>query len=195
MKYVRLSFICDHETDHNFLKIIKPTMNYYQFTTGKPLKSWSWNRQKKLTIIKPTMNYCRSRKWVSTVDLAPFYYWETAENHESDHHWLRIIDRPSILVLKIMKPTTNYDATGSTAILMIVEGREIAFQCFLYQFTTGKPLKNLKLTLEYYATGSRTNIVEFLFARVQMSLNTKLSIVEANETNVIQRLWTGWNFL
>ncbi len=44
----------------------------------------------------------------------------------------------------------RYMAAGRTAILMITEGHETAFNGFWYQFTIGKPLKNLKLTLEYY---------------------------------------------
>jgi hypothetical protein len=35
-----------------------------------------------------------------------------------------------------------------TAILIILEGRETAFNGFKYQFTTGKPSKNLKLNLQ-----------------------------------------------
>ncbi len=42
----------------------------------------------------------------------------------------------------------------STAILIIIEGHETAFNGFWYQFTTGKLLKNLKLTLNYYENGS-----------------------------------------
>jgi hypothetical protein len=42
----------------------------------------------------------------------------------------------------------------NTAILIIFVGRETAFNGFQYQFTTGKPLKNLKLTLNYYENGS-----------------------------------------
>ncbi len=41
-----------------------------------------------------------------------------------------------------------------TAILTIIEGCETAFNGFKYQFTTAKPLKNLKLTLKYYENGS-----------------------------------------
>jgi hypothetical protein len=41
-----------------------------------------------------------------------------------------------------------------TAIPIIIEGHETAFNGFSYQFTTGKPLKDLKLTLEYYGNGS-----------------------------------------
>jgi hypothetical protein len=46
--------------------------------------------------------------------------------------------------------------TKCTAILIISEGHETAFNGFKYQLTTGKPLKNLKLTLNYYyGNGSR----------------------------------------
>jgi hypothetical protein len=38
----------------------------------------------------------------------------------------------------------------STAILTIIEGHETAFNGCEYQFTSGKPLKNLKLTVNYY---------------------------------------------
>ncbi len=38
----------------------------------------------------------------------------------------------------------------STAILIIIEGSETAFNGFWYQFTTGKPLKNMKQTPNYY---------------------------------------------
>jgi hypothetical protein len=36
-----------------------------------------------------------------------------------------------------------------TAILIIIEGHKTAFNGFQYQFTTGNPLKNLKMTLIY----------------------------------------------
>ncbi len=44
----------------------------------------------------------------------------------------------------------------NTAILVIIEALETAFNGFYlyYQFTTGKPLKNLKVTLKYYENGS-----------------------------------------
>jgi hypothetical protein len=41
------------------------------------------------------------------------------------------------------------------AILATIEGQETAFNGFQYQFTTGKPLKNLKLTLNYYENGRK----------------------------------------
>jgi hypothetical protein len=41
-----------------------------------------------------------------------------------------------------------------TAILIIIEGRETVLNGFSYQSTTtGKPLKNLKMTLNYYCIG------------------------------------------
>jgi hypothetical protein len=49
-------------------------------------------------------------------------------------------------------------STWSTAILIIIEGHETAFNGFEYQFTTGKPLKNLKLTLNYYENDNRTTL-------------------------------------
>jgi hypothetical protein len=42
----------------------------------------------------------------------------------------------------------------STAIPIIIEGHETAFNGFEYQITTGKPLKNLKQTLNYYGNGT-----------------------------------------
>jgi hypothetical protein len=41
-----------------------------------------------------------------------------------------------------------------TAISIIIEGHETAFNGFWYQFTTREPLKSLKLTLNYYENGS-----------------------------------------
>jgi hypothetical protein len=41
-----------------------------------------------------------------------------------------------------------------TAIPIIIEGHETASNDFKYQFTTGKPLKYLKPTLNYYENGS-----------------------------------------
>jgi hypothetical protein len=46
-----------------------------------------------------------------------------------------------------------HTCTNGTAIVIIIEGHETAFNCFLYQFTTGKPLRNLKLTLNHYENG------------------------------------------
>ncbi len=37
---------------------------------------------------------------------------------------------------------------------IIIEGGETAFNDFWYQFTTGKSLKNMKLTLNYYENDS-----------------------------------------
>ncbi len=48
----------------------------------------------------------------------------------------------------------NLNANCFPAILIMIEGHETASNCFQYQFTTGKPLKNLKLTLNYYEDGS-----------------------------------------
>ncbi len=47
-----------------------------------------------------------------------------------------------------------YVCMCNTAIPIIIEGHETAFNGFKYQFTTGKPLKNLTLTLNYYGNGS-----------------------------------------
>ncbi len=44
--------------------------------------------------------------------------------------------------------------TMLTAILIIIEGHEMAFNGFWYQFTTGKQLKNLKRSLNYYENSS-----------------------------------------
>jgi hypothetical protein len=44
--------------------------------------------------------------------------------------------------------------TDVTAILIIIAGRETAYNGFEYQFTTGKSLKNLKLALNYCEDGS-----------------------------------------
>ncbi len=41
-----------------------------------------------------------------------------------------------------------------TAIPITIEGHETAFNGFQHQFTIGKPLKNLKPTLNYYGNGS-----------------------------------------
>jgi hypothetical protein len=41
-----------------------------------------------------------------------------------------------------------------TAIPIIIEGQETAYNGFLYQFTTGKPLQNVQLTINYYGNGS-----------------------------------------
>jgi hypothetical protein len=43
---------------------------------------------------------------------------------------------------------------SGTAIPVIIEGHETAFNGFKYQFTSGKPLKDLKPTLNYYGNGS-----------------------------------------
>ncbi len=52
---------------------------------------------------------------------------------------------------------------------IIIEGRETAFDGFEYQFTTGKPLKSLKLTLNYHENGSsRDNSALWLKAQTQM---------------------------
>jgi hypothetical protein len=51
-----------------------------------------------------------------------------------------------------MKKTAG--ASSCTAIPIIIEGHKTAFNGLKYQFTTGKPLKDLKLTLEYYGNGS-----------------------------------------
>jgi hypothetical protein len=50
---------------------------------------------------------------------------------------------------------------GATAILIIIEGSETYSIGFQYQFTTGKPLKNLKLTLNYYENGSMLDKIRF----------------------------------
>jgi hypothetical protein len=43
---------------------------------------------------------------------------------------------------------------NDTAIPIITEGHETAFNGFQHQFTSGKPLKNLKPALNYYGNGS-----------------------------------------
>ena len=43
-----------------------------------------------------------------------------------------------------------------TALPIIIEGHETAFNGFEYQFTTEKPLKDLKLTHNYYGNCSTT---------------------------------------
>jgi hypothetical protein len=50
----------------------------------------------------------------------------------------------------------------ATAIPIIIEGHETAFNGFEYQFTSGKPLKDLKPTLNYYGNGS-TGCVVFVW--------------------------------
>jgi hypothetical protein len=42
----------------------------------------------------------------------------------------------------------------TTAILIIIEGHETAFNGFKYQFTTGKLLKNLQPAFNYDENGS-----------------------------------------
>jgi hypothetical protein len=49
-----------------------------------------------------------------------------------------------------------------TAILLMIEGRETAFNGSKYQFTTGESLKNLKLTLDYYENGCKAFIISSL---------------------------------
>ena len=41
-------------------------------------------------------------------------------------------------------------AVTATLIIIVTEGHQTAFNSIWYQFTTGKPSKNLKLTLNYY---------------------------------------------
>jgi hypothetical protein len=43
---------------------------------------------------------------------------------------------------------------NNTVIPVTMEGHETAINGFEYQFTTGKPLKNLKPTLNYYEDAS-----------------------------------------
>jgi hypothetical protein len=45
---------------------------------------------------------------------------------------------------------------------IIIEGHKMAFNGFEYQFTTGKPLKNTKLTLNYYGNGSMPRVAMLL---------------------------------
>jgi hypothetical protein len=42
-----------------------------------------------------------------------------------------------------------------TGALKIIKGRETAFNAFEYQFSTGKPLKSRKLTLNYFENARR----------------------------------------
>jgi hypothetical protein len=42
----------------------------------------------------------------------------------------------------------------TTPACKIMEGRETVFKSFVYQLTTGKPLKSTKLTLDYFTSGS-----------------------------------------
>jgi hypothetical protein len=44
------------------------------------------------------------------------------------------------------------------AILIIIEGRKTTFSDFWYEFTTEKPLNDLKLTLSYYDNVSRDEV-------------------------------------
>ncbi len=57
---------------------------------------------------------------------------------------------PLVFIIVIVK---IFDFTG-TAIPIIVEGHETAFNGFQYQFTTGKPVKNLKPTFNYCGNDS-----------------------------------------
>jgi hypothetical protein len=72
----------------------------------------------------------------------------------------------------------NYKEYGSTAILIIIRGHETAFNGFWYQFTTGKPLRNLKLTLNYYENGStgQTDLVHALNKAIDLLLKFNFEI-------------------
>jgi hypothetical protein len=65
----------------------------------------------------------------------------------------------------------------TTAILIIIEGHKTAFNGCWYQFTTGKPLKNLKLTLKYCENGST-------------SLTPRLSLFRIKKPSIF--LWPNW---
>ncbi len=64
----------------------------------------------------------------------------------------------------------------STAIPIIVEGHETAFNGFEYQFTTGKLLKNLKPTLNYYGNGSMflCIVYEYTYIHIYTHIHTHL---------------------
>ncbi len=60
------------------------------------------------------------------------------------------------------KSPGNSCQIACTANPIIIEGHETAFNGFSYQFTTGKPLKNLKPTLNYYGNGSIERMIWIL---------------------------------
>ncbi len=55
-----------------------------------------------------------------------------------------------------------------TAIPIIIEGHETAFNGSWYQFTTGKPLQNVQLTINYYGNGSTRLYVYVVFYDVHI---------------------------
>ncbi len=73
-----------------------------------------------------------------------------------------------------------------TAILIIIEGCETVFNGFRYHFTTGKPLKNLKLTLTYYENGSRKTSVFFLVSGFSKIVNWISPLSEVLRGSIVQ---------
>jgi hypothetical protein len=84
-------------------------------------------------------------------------------------YFIFVADMPGSYTQTYMQNDSHYEHMGvcmrpccdcrqnCVAILRIIEGRETAFNGFQYQFTTGKPLKSLKLTPTYYENGSMLN--------------------------------------
>ena len=70
-----------------------------------------------------------------------------------------------ILLLPLYEMLQN--VAHHTAILIIIEGHETASNGFQYQFTTGKPVENLKLTLNYHENGSTVSPVKLVLKTVQ----------------------------
>jgi hypothetical protein len=70
--------------------------------------------------------------------------------------WLRVLAFRKVhnCIAAVMLLTSIYSEMYATAIPIIIEDHETAFNVFQYQFTTGKPLKNLKPTLNCYGNGS-----------------------------------------
>ncbi len=71
---------------------------------------------------------------------------------------IKYLNKYTLRVKNIREYKNKYDGT---AILISIEGHGTALNSFLYQFTTGKTLKNLKVTLDYYENGSSKYILVF----------------------------------
>ncbi len=72
-----------------------------------------------------------------------------------------------------------YQCISHTAIPIIIEGHETAFNGFQYQFTTGKPLRDLKPTLNDYGNGSMyvyvyTDIYIYIYVHIYIHMCVRL---------------------
>ncbi len=68
--------------------------------------------------------------------------------------WAWVRDASGIIVDVVQGELNMTERWRATAILIISEGHETAFNGFSYQFTTGKSLEILQPTLNYYEKGS-----------------------------------------